>query len=400
MTTPDSRLRRLAEVAGLFLKIGVIGFGGPAAHVAMMRREVVERRRWMDDQRFLDLLGATYLIPGPNSTEMTIHIGYMQAGWPGLIAGGTCFILPAVGIVTALAWAYTRFGTLPAARWLLYGVEPVIIAVILQAIWTLGRKAIQGWFTGVVGVAVLTGYFLGINELILLFGGAALVMLAQNARRIQRPSILGIAAGAQHAMPLHAAFLAASTAPFSLGVLFLTFLKIGAVLYGGGYTLLAFLQGDFVDRLGWLTQAQLIDAVAVGQVTPGPLFTTATFIGFTLAYQASGGSTWAGVGGGLVATLGIFLPSFAFVAISHPLVPRLRESAWASGFLDGANVASVGLMAAVTIQLGRAAFVDPLTVILGLTAAVALVRFEVNSVWLVVAGAVVGAAAGVIRLLW
>jgi chromate transporter len=398
---PPTPLQRLAEVAGLFLKLGVIAFGGPAAHIAMMRREVVERRRWMDDPRFLDLLGATNLIPGPNSTEMTIHIGYARAGWPGLIAGGTCFILPAMVIVTGIAWAYARFGTLPAARWLLYGVEPVIIAVILQAIWTLGRKAVRGWLTGAVGVAVLAGYFLGVNELILLFGGAALVMLAQNARRIGRANLIGIV-GATHGSPLQvmvAAFLAATAAPFSLGVLFLTFLKIGAVLYGSGYVLLAFLQADFVDRLGWLTQAQLIDAVAVGQVTPGPLFTTATFIGFTLAYQAAGGSALAGVAGGLAATLGIFLPSFVFVAISHPLVPRLRESAWASGFLDGANVASVGLMAAVTIQLGRAAFVDPLTVILGLAAAVALVRFEVNSAWLVAAGAGIGAAAGAIRLL-
>lgn len=380
----------LLDVIAVFLTLGATAFGGPAAHIGMMRREIVERRKWMDDRRFLDLLGVTNLIPGPNSTEMTIHIGYERAGWAGLIAGGASFILPAMLIVMALAWGYMVYGTTPAAGWLMYGVKPVIIAIILQAIWALGGKAIGGAhgslrvIMAAVGAAVVVLYFLNVDPLVLLFGGAGLVMLAENARRLKAPPalLLGVLPGL------------ATAAPFSLLVLFLTFLKIGSVLYGSGYTLLAFLETDFVDQLGWLTHDQLIDAVAVGQITPGPLFTTATFIGFTMAYQASGGSVLAGVVGGVVGTLGIFLPSFLFVAITHPLIPRLRRSTWAASFLDGATIAALGLMAAVTIELAQAAFVDWLTVLLGLAAAAVLVRFNVNSLWLVLGGAVIGAVAG------
>jgi chromate transporter len=375
------------EIARLFLKLGAIAFGGPAAHIAMMRDEIVTRRKWLDEQRFLDLLGATNLIPGPNSTEMAIHIGFVRAGWPGLIVGGVCFILPAMLIVTALAWVYTRFGATPAADRLLYGVKPVIIAIVVQALWGLGRKAVTGPLTALIGAAVLALYFLGANEIALLFIGGLAVMLIQNLRRLTRPRLAGLLAPligwnvARAIVQLSPErLLAAATTPFSLPVLFFTFLKIGAVLYGSGYVLLAFLRADFVTRLGWLTDQQLIDSIAIGQVTPGPVFTTATFIGYVLG----------GAPGALLATLGIFLPAFIFVAISNPLIPRLRESRWAGSLLDGVNVASLGLMAAVTIQLAQAAFVDPLTIGLGLIAAVLLFRFKVNSTWLVLGGAAVG----------
>jgi chromate transporter len=367
--------QRLAEVAGLFLKLGVTAFGGPAAHIAMMRHEVVRRRAWLDDQRFLDLLGATNLIPGPNSTEMTIHLGLLRAGWCGLVVGGACFILPAMLIVMALAWSYVRFGTTPAAGWLLYGVKPVIIAIIVQALAGLTPKAVTGPLTACVGLGTLALYALGVNEIVLLATAGVVVMLGRNVQRWQQSRITSVVL-ALGGVPLPA--LAVTT--FSLPLLFLTFLKIGAVLYGSGYVLLAFLRADFVVRLGWLTDQQLLDAVAIGQVTPGPVFTTATFIGYMLA----------GVPGALWATLGIFLPSFVFVAISNPLIPRLRNSPWASGLLDGVNIASLGLMAAVTWQLGRASLVDLLTVAVALLSAGLLFRYNINATWLIAGGAVVG----------
>lgn len=381
-TTARLASRRLIEVAGLFLRLGVTAFGGPAAHIAMMHDEVVKRRKWLDDQRFLDLIGATNLIPGPNSTEMAIHIGYVRAGWAGLLLGGACFILPAMLIVMALAWVYTRFGATPQAGWLLYGVKPVIIAIVAQALWGLGRKAVRGPLTATVGLAVLALYFLGVDEIALLVAGGLAVMLAANFRRLIRVDAAALLA------PLAGLGLPAlASAPFSLPVLFLTFLKIGSVLYGSGYVLLAFVRADFVERLGWLTDRQLIDAIAIGQVTPGPVFTTATFVGYLLG----------GPPAALLATLGIFLPSFVFVALSNPLVPRLRRSPWAGGLLDGVNVASLGLMAAVTWELSRVSFVDPLTVLLGLAAAVLLFRFKLNSTWLVLGGAVAGLLTGVVR---
>jgi chromate transporter len=331
----------------------------------------------LSDGHFLDQLGATNLIPGPNSTEMAIHIGFVRAGWPGLIVAGVCFILPAMLIVLGLAWAYAQFGALPEANRLLYSVKPVIIAIIAQALWGLGQKAIKGWLTAIVGLAVLTLYFLGVNEIALLFAGGLVVMIGQNLRRLKRSGVTGIAAPL---LGLSLPALASTAVPFSLAQLFLTFLKIGSVLYGSGYVLLAFLRADFVVRLGWLTDRQLIDAIAIGQVTPGPVFTTATFIGYLLG----------GVPGGILATIGIFLPSFVFVAISNPLIPRLRNSPWAGSLLDGVNVASLGLMAAVTLQLGQAALIDPLTIALGLIAAVLLFRLKVNSTWLVLGGAAIG----------
>jgi len=376
----------LSELAFLFLKLGATAFGGPAAHIAMMEDEVVRRRRWLTHDEFLDLVGATNLIPGPNSTELAIHVGYRRAGWAGLLVAGACFIVPAMMIVLALAWAYVRFGRLPQAAGLLYGVKPVVIAVIVQALVGLARAAVKSRVLGVAGVAAVAATAAGVHELVVLFGvglGAALVGWASGRRR-GRPSplclvplgsaltVTGAGAGA-------GAGAAAGTA-FGLGPLFLFFLKVGSVLFGSGYVLLAFLRADLVTRWGWLTEGQLIDAVAVGQVTPGPLFTTATFIGYILG----------GLPGGLVATLGIFLPAFVFVAASGPLVPRLRRSPVAGAFLDGVNVASLALMAVVTWQLGRAALVDFSTVALALISGFVLIRFRVNSTWLVLGGAALG----------
>ncbi len=370
---PDTPRGSLGEVARLFLKLGFTAFGGPAAHIALFHDEFVRRRGWLTDQHFLDLLGATNLIPGPNSTEMTMHIGYVRAGWRGMIVAGVCFILPAALIVLVLAALYVQYGTTPAAAWLLYGIKPVIIAVILQAIYSLGRKAITTPLLAAVGVGTLALYLLGVNELALLFGGALLVMVLRNARRISGSGAALMLAAAPPAVQVAAA-------ESSLVTLFATFFKIGAVLYGGGYVLLAFLRTDFVERLGWLTDQQLLDAVSIGQFTPGPLFTTATFSGYQIG----------GVGGAALATVGIFLPGFIFVAITNPFLPRLRQSPWLSALLDGVNAAALGLMAAVTLALAQAAIIDGVTVALAVVAAVALIRFKVNSTWLILAGAVIG----------
>jgi chromate transporter len=312
---------------------------------------------------------------------MAIHLGYLRAGWAGLIVGGTCFIMPAVAIVMLLAWAYVQYGSTPTAAWLLYGVKPVIIAVVVQALWGLLRTALKSAALAVLAVGVIALYLLGINEIALLFGGAAAYVVYEGARRAWTSrTTVGVALPLGWLVPSMLAQSIAAPASFSMGTLFLTFLKIGAVLYGSGYVLLAFLRNDFVERLGWLTERQLLDAVAVGQVTPGPLFTTATFIGYVLG----------GIPGGLVATLGIFLPSFVFVAISGPIIPRLRRWPWTAAMLDGVNVAALGLMAAVTWELGTDAIVDWLTATLAIAAAVLLIRFRVNSAWLVLGGALVG----------
>ena len=371
--------RSLTEVAALFLKLGVTAFGGPAAHIAIMHDQTVKKRKWLTDQQFLDLVGATNLIPGPNSTEMAIHIGFLRAGWLGLIVGGLCFIVPAMLIVLLLAWFYVHYGAMPQTKWLLYGIKPVVISIVVQALWSLGHKAVKGTLTAAAALIVLVLYFLGANEIALLFGGGFAVMLAVNLQRLQKRTL------AVSLIPFGGAgLLSQVSVPFTLPLLFLTFLKIGAVLYGSGYVLLAFLRADFVVRFGWLTDQQLIDAIAVGQVTPGPLFTTATFIGFVLG----------GIPGALLATLGIFLPSFVFVAISNPLIPRMRSSPWLSGLLDGVNAASLSLMAAVTWQLGRASLTEPLAILIALVSFVLLIRFKVNSTWLIAGGALLGLLSG------
>lgn len=371
---------RLGEVASVFLKLGLVGFGGPAAHIAMMEAEVVGRRGWLSRERFLDLLGATSLIPGPNSTELAIHLGQERAGWRGLLLAGTCFIAPAFAIVLACAWAYVRWGALPVAGGILYGVKPVIIAVVLQALWALGRTAAKTRSIAAVGILSVALAASGVHELLVILGAGLLLALWARMRTARPSGLAGslIPFWALVGAPIGAG--AAAATPFGLTPLFLFFLKVGSVLFGSGYVLLAFLRADLVQRWGWLTEGQLLDAVAVGQVTPGPVFTTATFIGYVLG----------GLPGAVLATVGIFLPSFFFVAISGPLIPRLRRSAVAGAFLDGVNVASIGLMALVTAQLARAAVVDLTTALLAVASATLLIRFRVNSAWLVLAAALVG----------
>jgi len=387
--------RRVGEVARLFLKLGVIGFGGPAAHIAMMEDEVVRRRRWLSREHFLDLLGATNLIPGPNSTEMAIHIGFVRAGWRGLVAGGLCFILPATLIVLALGALYARYGSLPEATWLLYGVKPVIIAVVIQALFSLARKALRTPLTAATAAAVAAFAAWGVNEVALLFAAALLVPLTRCLSRVDSkarrmgPLALASTLWAAAAAPGVAAgaVLHGAASTVSLTKLTLIFLKVGSILFGSGYVLLAFLRPELVERTAWLTDRELLDAIAVGQITPGPVLTTATFIGYLLA----------GVPGAVLATFGIFLPSFVLVALSNPLVPRLRRSPWAGAFLDGANAASVALMAVVTWHLGRAALVDWVTGALAATTTVLIFWPRVSSAWLVVGGAAVGGLASLLR---
>ena len=369
-----SHRSRLIEVAALFLRLGVTSFGGPAAYIAIMHDEVVKRHKWVTDQEFLDLLGAANLIPGPTSTEMAIYLGYRRVGWIGLVLGGICFVLPAMLIVLALSWVYVHYGKTPLASGILYGIMPVVMAIIAQALWGLGRKAIKNWLTGIIGLCTVVLYMRGINILIILLFAGLIVMIGENLSRIKNIPIAGIL------FPVAGLSLLAASAPFNLTLLFLNFLKIGATLYGSGYVLLAFLRADFVLRLGWLTDKQLIDAIAIGQITPGPLFTTATFIGYLLG----------GFPGAILATLGIFLPSFIFVAIVGLFINRIRNSPWMAGFLDGVNAASLGLMLAVSIQLASTALIDPITIGIALICLIILIRFQTNSTWLIAGGALIG----------
>jgi chromate transporter len=368
----EASAARLAELARLFLRLGTTAFGGPAAHIALMEDEVVRRRGWLSRAEFVDLIGAANLIPGPNSTELAIHVGFARAGWPGLVVAGACFIVPAALIVTGFAWAYVRFGSLPAAEGFLYGVKPVVIALVAQALWRLGRTALRTRWLAALALAAAAANALGADELAVLGGAAALALAARVRGSVNVIAPLGLAG----------APAAALTAP-SLTALFLFFAKVGSVLFGSGYVLLAFLRAGLVEERGWLTESQLLDAVAVGQVTPGPLFTTATFVGYLLG----------GGAGAAVATLGIFLPAFFFVAVSAPLLPRLRASPTAAALLDGVNAASLALMAVVTAQLARAALVDVVSVALAALAGAALIGLpRLGSVWLVLAGGCVGLA--------
>jgi chromate transporter len=375
--TQDREPSRTRDVALLFLKLGTTAFGGPAAHIAMMEDEVVRRRRWLTRDQFLDYLGATNLIPGPNSTELAIHVGHARAGWPGLFAAGVAFILPSTVIVGSIAWAYVRYGELPQITGLLYGVKPVVVAIVAQALWSLGATAIKSKGLAAVAVSAVVAAAAGVHELLVLAIAGAIMVAAVAARGAAAATpLLMISAASGVTAPA----AGAAAAPFGLWPLFLVFAKAGSVLFGSGYVLLAFLRADLVDRLHWLTEAQLLDAIAVGQVTPGPVFTTATFIGYLL-----GGFT-----GAAVATAGIFLPAFVFVALSGPLVPRIRRSPSAGAALDGITVASLALMAVVSWQLGRTAVIDPLTAGVALASLVALVRFRVNSAWLIAAGGAIG----------
>lgn len=369
----------------LFLKLGCIAFGGPAAHIALFEQEVVERRRWMTHEHFLDLIGATNLIPGPNSTEMTMHVGYERAGWPGLVLAGVSFILPAALITAVLAVLYVQYGAVPGVEPFLHGIKPAVLAVIVAAIWRLGRKALKNAQLGVIGAAVIAASIAGANEVAALLGGGVLGMMWLRWTAYRGESGPGAAAIAPLALagaPAAggAAAAAATTSSVPLFALFLFFLKIGAILYGSGYVLIAFIEGELVAGRGWLTQEQLLDAVAIGQFTPGPITTTATFIGYLL-----GGGM-----GALVATLGIFLPSFFFVALLNPIIPRLRRSPWSAAFLDAVNVASIALMVAVTIALGRSALTAWPAWLIAAAAVAASMRWKVNAAWLVVGGSVAG----------
>jgi len=367
----DAPRTSLKELAVLFLRLGATAIGGPAVHIAMMEEEVVTRRGWLSREEFLDFLGATNLIPGPNSTEMAIHIGRVRAGWRGLLVAGVSFILPAALMVGCLAWAYVRYGSLPQLNAALYAVKPGVIVVIAQGAFRLARSAIKSLWLAVLGLASLMAAAVGLDPLLTMAVAGVLAGLAQLRSRGKGILPAGVAAGGIS--------LAVS---FSLSTLFLVMLKIGGSIFGGGYVLVAFLRSDLVIRLGWLTERQLLDAVAMGQVTPGPLFTTATFIGYLLS----------GVPGALIATIAIFLPAFVLVGLSGPLVPRIRRSATAGAVLDGINIAALALMIVVSAQLGRSAIGDWFTTAIALLSAVLLFRYRVNSAWLVLGSAAMGVA--------
>lgn len=375
----------LQELAAVFLRLGLTAFGGPAAHLAMMEEEFVRRRRWLTHEDFVDMLGAANLVPGPNSTEVAIHVGYRRGGIRGMLIAGACFILPAALLVTAIAWAYVKFHYLPSVQHALYGIKPVVIAIVAHAIATIFAKVVETWPKRLVFLGALSLALFKLNELILLFGsGFLLGATALKKCRTWpdfRPLVLLIGTvAAIAAVPLGWEILhRTGVAPSAFNV-FLYFLKLGSVLYGSGYVMLSFLQSDLVMHWRWLTKAQLFDAVAVGQFTPGPVFTTATFIGYVLA----------GWQGAIAGTVGIFLPAFLFVAISGKLLKSLRSSELTSRFMDGVNASALGLMAAVLVEMGGAALLDVTTVIIALVSVVLLVRFKLNSAWLIAAGAVIG----------
>ncbi len=379
--------RPLGEVLVVMLKLGTIAFGGPAVHVAMLREETVRRRHWLADAGFLDLFGAVSVLPGPSSTQLAIVLARRRAGWAGLLLGGACFILPAMAIVLALAWAYARYGSTPTGGGVLYGVGPVVIAVVAVAVWELARSALtphrgQGWLAvaglAAVGVAALGGYLAGLNVLVILAAAGLVVSLVSNWRR------LGPAA--RSLLPVLPVGLLATAAPArrhpGLAAVAGEFLKLGVVVFGSGYVLLAFLQRDLVSGLGWLSTRQVLDGVIAGQITPGPVFTTATFLGYLLG----------GVPAAIVATAAIFAPSFVMVAALEPLIGRIRSSPWAGAALDGITMAALGLMAGVTVDLGHTAITDPLAAVVAVVALLVVLRWRPNTAWLVLAGAAIGIA--------
>ena len=363
----------LREVLWVFLRLGVVAFGGPAAHTAMMREELVRRRGWVSDARFVDLMGATNLIPGPNSTELAIHLGHERARWRGLMVAGVCFILPAALIVTALAWGYVEYGETPPLQRVLYGAVPAVVAIVVWALAGLLGTVVKTVWLGLLVLVALAAYLAGVNELVVLFGGAALAAVVRAVRTTWTGP-------PRHRLVVPLLPLFHDPTAGELGRLFWTMLKIGAVLYGSGYVLLAFLERDFVDRLGWITQEQLLDAVSIGQVTPGPVFTTATFIGYLVA----------GPVGAFLATVAIFAPSFLLVGLLTRVTDRLRASPWSSALLDGVNASAYALMAGVSWQLGGRAVVDWWTAAIALVTLVLLWRTRLNSAWYVLGGACLG----------
>ena len=364
----------LKEVAQVFFKLGVIAFGGPAAHVAMMEEEIVNKRKWMDRQHFLDLMGITNLIPGPNSTEMTMHCGHERAGVPGLFVAGFAFIFPAVVITGTLAWLYSLYGTLPNVEPWIIGIKPAVLAIIAGAVFKLGKKALKGWELGILGLFVLAASILGVNEILaLLTAGVvgAFYFSVKNKMFDSPKSILPL-----FLLQLPTASIAGIT---SLKV-FWTFLKVGSVLYGSGYVLFAYLDAELVTT-GWLTRQQLMDAVAVGQFTPGPVLSTATFVG----YQLTG--FWGAVG----ATVGIFLPSFLFVLILNPLIPRMRKSKVLGFFLDSVNIAAVAVMAGVLLEMAKISLVNWQGITIAVISFALIFGFKkVSSMWIVLGGSLLG----------
>ena len=402
---------QLSQLARLFLKLGTLGFGGPAAHLAMMEEEVVVRRKWVSRERFLDLMGVTNLIPGPNSTEMAIHLGYERAGWRGLLVAGICFVVPATAITGLLAWGYVRYGALPEALPLLAGIKPVVVAIICVALWRLGKSSVKDWRLGMIGVAVAAMAYREGHPVLVLLGGAVVGMLwiyvkgaggavavwwggvvtglrkveAQNLRAVESldPGD-ALRAGAVAAATGAAAAAGTTAGGVGIWLLGLFFLKVGAVLYGSGYVLFAFLEGGLVHDLGLLTNVQLMDAVAVGQFTPGPVLSTATFIGYLIA----------GPAGAVVATVGIFLPSFVFVAAVNPVIAKLRSSRLMAAFLDAANVSAVGLMGAMLVRVAESALVDEFSWWMAGAGLLVMLSQRVSPGWLIIAGAITGYATG------
>jgi chromate transporter len=389
---------RLRGLAALFLKLGAISFGGPAAAIALMEDEVVRKRQWITRQQFLDMLGLTNLIPGPNSTEMAINVGFARAGWAGLAVAGASFIVPAAVITAAVAWAYVRFGTLPLAESLLAGVKPAVIAVIAVGVWRLGKTAVRDVWLGILGAVAMLAFLLKLSPLAILAGGGVIGMGSQRIRKLcrtQSPDATTLPAGLiflkkSFLLPtllagvLPGAAIAAVAVPgmkrVPLARLGWFFLKVGAVLYGGGYVLFAFVEQGLVRDHHWLTQRQVLDAIAIGQFTPGPVLSTATFIGYLL------GGGW----GAVVATVAIFLPSFLYVAALGPILPRLRRSSWMAAFLDSVNVCAVALMAGVTVRLAADALRGWLMWVIALVALAVLWKWKLNPAWVVLGGGLAG----------
>lgn len=387
----------LRELVALFLKLGAISFGGPAAHIALIETEIVRKRQWVTRQQFLDMLGAANLIPGPTSTEMAINVGFVRAGWPGLCVAGASFILPAALITGIFAWAYVRFGSLPQAASVLAGIKPAVLAVIAIAIWRLGKTAVKNMGLGVLGVLSLAAFFFGLNPIVILFGGGLLGMIVKHASDPRMASTLLVPMSRRKWLPASVRFaryaasgsIAAGTLALkpSIAQIGLFFLKVGAVLYGGGYVLLAFLEQGLVQQHAWLTRQQLLDAVAIGQFTPGPVLSTATFIGYILG----------GVPGAVVATIGIFLPSFFYVALLAPVLFRLRESSWIAAFLDAVNACAVALMAGVTVRLGADALRGWPAWIIAAASLAILLRWKVSPAWIVLGGGIAGLFLAIVR---
>lgn len=383
----------MKEIAALFIKLGCIAFGGPAAHIAMMEEEVVTKRKWMDRQHFLDLVGATNLIPGPNSTEMAIHCGYHRGGLPGLIVAGTAFIFPAVVITLALAWLYVSYGSIPAVEPFFFGIKPAVLAVILSAVYRLGEKALKGWRLGVLGAGVLIASLWGVSEITAILAGGIIGMIglfvyerftSSNTISSIIPILFTSGWGKMKStfMTSSLLFSATGTASAASGLqLFWVFLKVGSILFGSGYVLVAYLDAELINRLGWLTRTELLDAIAIGQFTPGPVLSTSTFIGYQIHRFT----------GALLSTLGIFLPSFLFVLILNPLVPKLRESRLSANFLDAVNISAVAIMVSIVIKMGEEILLDWKAVFVGLLSL--LLVFGVKNLgtgWVILIGALTG----------